>query len=632
MALVCLLGHAHALDPDRTPSQYVRQQWTAEGGLLGGTVHAIGQSPDGYLWIGTDKGLVRFDGFNFVPVSQSPMVQSGPILGIITDSEGELWVRTQAAGVFHYTQSRFESVGSALGASLAQVTAMSRGNSGGALFSDLLSGILRMQERQLEVLAPLQVLPESAVTMSISEMRGGKIWLGTLGFGLFYFENGKVTHAAGFPEKKVNCLLSVGNDELWVGTDHGLFHWDGASFSKVNWSRISANIQVLTLLMDRDSNVWAGTNQGLWRVNSRTILFSGAKDFPEGSTINALFEDREGNLWVGGARGVERIRDGTFQTYSKAGGLPSDNNGPVYVDAHDRVWLGPEGGGVYVLRDSRAQAISLSLLNKDVVYSIAGRGEEVWIGRQHGGLTRLEYKNGNLSSQTYTRANGLAENSVYAVYEVRDGAVWAGTLTAGASRLKEGRFVTYTTSSGLASNTIYSIAETRDGTIWFATPNGLSAFSGEHWSNYRVAEGLPSDNVNYLFADTAGVLWVGTSQGLAFFAAGHVQRPEEAAASLREETRGIAEDNAGWLWITTANHVIRVQRERLLRSTSATANVREYGLGDGLESTEGVKRSNSVVADPSGKIWLSMTHGLSVVDPSHIASDPVPALAHIEAI
>src|SRR5215470_1863881 len=301
MLLGCLFSQAHALDPNRSPSQYVRQQWSTDSGLLGGAVHAIGQSPDGYLWIGTDKGLVRFDGFNFLPISRPPMLQNDPILGLISDSQGEFWVRTQAAGIFRYAQSRFESVGSSLGATLNQVTAMSRENGGGALFSDLSSGILRVRAGKVEVLATLQTLPGSAVTMSMTEMPDGKVWLGTLGFGLFYLENGKATDVnAGLPEKKTNCLLSVGNEDLWVGTDHGLFHWSGNGLRRVLLPRVPADIQILTLLQDHDSNVWVGTNQGLWRLNSKGTVFSGAKDLVEGSAIDALFEDREGNVWVGG--------------------------------------------------------------------------------------------------------------------------------------------------------------------------------------------------------------------------------------------------------------------------------------------------------------------------------------------
>src|SRR5262249_398145 len=156
-----------------------------------------------------------------------------------------------------------------------------------------------------------------------------------------------------------------------------------------------------------------------------------------------------------------------------------------------------------------------------------------------------------------------------------------------------------------------------------------SALSGEHSSTYRVADGLPSDEVNCLFADAADVLWIGTSGGLAFFSSGHVQRPSDTSGSLGGEIRGIAEDNRGWLWITTATHIIRVSRDKRSGQMLAAGEVREYGVEDGLESTQGVKRNNSVVMDGSGKIWVSTSRGLSVVDPSRIAGDSAPAMSHV---
>src|SRR5258706_11993011 len=125
----------------------------------------------------------------------------------------------------------------------------------------------------------------------------------------------------------------------------------------------------------------------------------------------------------------------------------------------------------------------------------------IWMGTQHSGLKRFEYRNGVIGGKTYTQASGLAENSVFAVYQSQDGAVWAGTLTGGVSKLKDGRFVTYTAADGLASNTVSAILETRDGTIWFATPNGLSSLSRGHWTTYTTGDGLPSNRVNCLFED-----------------------------------------------------------------------------------------------------------------------------------
>ncbi len=221
--------------------------------------------------------------------------------------------------------------------------------------------------------------------------------------------------------------------------------------------------------------------------------------------MDALFEDREGNLWIGGAGGVERIRDSAFVTYSKSDDLSSQTNGPVYVDSENRTWLAPAKGGLYLLNGGRFRAVEPALFAKDVIYSISGRNHEIWIGRQHGGLTRLDYNNGLFTAHSYTRANGLAQNSVYTVHQGHDGAVWAGTLSGGASKLKGGQIVSYTTQNGLASNTVASIIETRNGTVWFATPNGLSALSNGHWTTYAARNGLPSDNVNCLFEDPSRV-------------------------------------------------------------------------------------------------------------------------------
>jgi signal transduction histidine kinase len=284
------------------------------------------------------------------------------------------------------------------------------------------------------------------------------------------------------------------------------------------------------------------------------------------------------------------------------------------------------------MKDGRAQAVNLSLVHNDVIYSITGHKNEIWIGTQHSGLKHFEYRNGVIGGRTYTQGNGLAENSVFAVYQSPDGAVWAGTLTSGISRFQDGRFVTYTTADGLASNSVSAILQTRDGTIWFATPNGLSSLSRGHWTTYATGDGLPSNSVNCLFEDSSGVLWIGTSRGLAFFKSGRVQVPRDAPDSLREEAFGMSEDNGGWLWIATSDHVLRVSSQKLSNGLLSSAEVFEYGAADGLPSVKGVKRSRSVVADRKGRIWFSLTHGLSVVDPSHIANTSAPALPHVEAI
>jgi PAS domain S-box-containing protein len=631
--MACLLSEAHAIDPHRKFSQYVREKWSAANGLPGGAVHAIAQSPDGYLWIGTDKGLVRFDGFTFLPVPpKSLLPQNDPILGLTTDAEGDLWVRMQTAGVLRYNRGRFENLASGPNATVSQVTAIARENGAGMLLADLISGTIRLRNAKLDLVAPAAILPGAAVTMAIAETPGAKIWLGTLGAGLFSLENGRATRVTqGLTETKINCLLPVGEQELWVGTDHGLFRWNGMAFRRAELRPSLSDQPVLTILRDRDSNIWVGTTRGLLRINANGTSAE-EEGMQRASAVNALFEDREGNLWVGGATGLERIRDSAFITYSTDQGPLSNAGGPVYVDGENRAWFAPEKGGLYWIKDGHIHAVMPALLGKDVIYSIAGRDHEIWIGRRQGGLTHLGYSDGRVTTETYGAANGLAQNSVYVTYQSRDGAVWAGTLSSGISRLKDGKFTTYTTTNGLASNTVLSALEGHDGTMWFGTPNGLSALSNGKWRTYSLQDGLPSDNVNCLFEDSAGALWIGTSAGLAYFQMGRMHTLREAPETLREQIVGMAEDKGGRFWIATSGHVLRVPRDKVQSGAVKAVDVREYDQVDGLESTEGVKRSRSVVSDSAGSIWFSLSRGLSVVSPSQITDNSVPALPHIEAI
>jgi ligand-binding sensor domain-containing protein/signal transduction histidine kinase len=630
LALICLVGEARALDPNHTLSQYLREQWTADNNFPGGAVDAITQTADGYLWLGTEKGLVRFDGVNFRLTSSFSEFSGDPVSGLTTDGDGRLCVIFWGAGVLCHRDGKFVNLASVLRRTTLEVASSWREEDGALLLTDLIDGMLRVRGENVQVLAPPSVLPPSLV-LAMGETRDGKIWLGTAA-GLFYFADGRTTRVTGISDKKINCLLPVGDSELWVGTSKGLYRGNGALFSRVNLPPALDTVEVLALLRDHDGNIWAGTTRGLFRINALGVSFSGESDFGDRG-INALFEDREGNLWAGGGRGLERIRDSVFVTYTlTAGGMHSKDEGPIYVDSENRTWFAPAGGGLYVMNDGRSQALKSSLLHKEVIYSITGRKNEIWLGTQHSGLKRFEYRNGVIGGKTYKQANGLAENSVFAVYQSRDGAVWAGTLTSGISKFKDGRFVTYTTADGLASNTVSAILETRDGTIWFATPNGLSSLSLGHWTTYATGDGLPSNNVNCLFEDSSGVLWIGTSRGLAFFKSGGMQVPRDAPDSLREEAFGMSEDKQGWLWIVTSGHVLRVSNQKLSSGVLSSAEVSEYGAADGLPNTRGVKRSRSVVADAEGRIWFSLPRGLSVVDPSHITNTSAPALPHVEAI
>ncbi len=560
-------GPVYAVDPNRALSQYLRERWGAEKGFPGGAVYAITQTPDGYLWLGTEKGLVRFDGWSFqlFQHATTPALPEGPVRRLLADAEGNLWITLRNPSLVRYRAGKFENALTTLAQPEHGITAMTRDGNGEALFSALGNGTLKYHNGKFVTLAARSELPNFLV-LSMAETPDGNLWLGTRDAGLFRLTDGHITAVAQkLPDRKINCLLPDGQQGLWVGTDNGVVRWNGTAFSSAGVPAALNRTQALTMLRDRDANVWIGTaSQGLLRLNA-----NGVAALASNRPVTALFEDREGNLWVGSAEGLECVRDSVFVSYA----APEAGSGPVHVDAENRVWFAPLAGGLAWLNDQgQAKRVALAGLDNDVVYSLAGGNDELWLGRQRGGLTRWRGQ----GAISYTQADGLAQNSVYAVYRTRDGTVWAGTLSGGVSQFRNGKFTTYTSADGLASNTVAAMLEGADGTMWFATPSGLSAPSQGRWQTHRVGEGLA---VHCLWEDEAGVLWLGTAAGLAYLKDGRVQFPTALPASLQEQVFGLVRDRHGSLWMATSNHVLRVKRAALLAGSLNEADLRAFGLG-----------------------------------------------------
>ena len=634
-------------------SQYLHDWWGTERGWPGGSITAIAQTSDGYLWIGTDKGLFRFDGLNFHQFEQAhpDPIWIGPVRTLVLDASDNLWILLQNTLVFRYQNGNFELI---RGETENGTTAMARGRSGAVLLSSLAEGTLTYSDNRFRSLSSAALLTDAArvanseapdqratpfswfdrlaaptsVVIAMAQTDDGKIWLGTERRGLFYLQEGRVLSASnGRVDTKTNCLLPLQNSELWVGTAKGVLRWTGTKLTLAGVPSSLLNLDVLSILRDRDSNIWVGTSRGLFRYNANGVSLLSTT-----GPVAALFEDREGNIWIGSTHGLERLRDSAFVTYSLPN-LKSQSMGPLHVDSGGRTWIAPVQGGLRWLKEGKSGVVTADGIANDVVYSIAGTGkDDVWVGRQQGGLTHLRYFVSSFTAKTYTQADGLAQNRVYAVYRNRDGTVWSGTLNSGVSELKNGHFTNYTTTDGLAANTISSIAEGPDGTMWFGTPKGVSAMLQKGWRTYTANDGLPSEDVNCLLQDSTRILWIGTAKGLAYLSDGQVHVLRGVPEPLQAPIFGIEEDKNGWLWIATSDHVLRVPRDKLLSGVVKAVDVREYDQADGLESTEGVKRSRSVVSDSAGRIWFSLSSGLSVVDPSRIAASSALAIAHIEAL
>jgi ligand-binding sensor domain-containing protein/signal transduction histidine kinase len=656
MSLAC---PAHAIDPNRTIAQYIRERWSADRGFNGGAVTALTQTPDGYLWIGTDKGLLRFDGSSFRAIERaSPTnIHIGPVQALMVDAQGYLWIVLGSTQILRYFDGMFES-----GHDEAEfaITSVASRRDGTVLLSSLALGALEYHANKYQALTSQEqssptpsetaitadnmssrlssatgvathrfAEPNSAV-ISMAETTNGTVWLGTRDRGLFSVNQGRVMPSGQkLPNPKVNCLLALNQGDLWIGTDGGLVRLEGTSTTPAEIPLSLRHTPILSMLKDHDQNVWVGTAAGLVRLNSKGVSVDNGAT-PADEPVTALFEDHEGNLWVGGSHGIQCLRDSTFLTYAVAG-LHSESSGAIYVDPGDRVWYAPIEGGLYWMQGEKSGSITSDLLNQDVIYSIAGNRDELWIGRQQGGLSRLRYTGSSFATRTYTEADGLAQNSVYTVHQNPDGTVWAGTVSAGVSRFKDSRFATYTVADGLGANSVTSIEDAPNGVMWFGTSGGLTKLESGAWRNYTVHDGLPANNITSLLRDTTGTLWIGTTGGLAFLSSGHISAAA-AQQELREPILGLADDRIGFLWIATSRHVLRIRRDALLQDHVLDADIREYGLADGLHGTEGVKRDRSVVKDSQGNIWFSLNFGLSVVHPSRANSEPSPAIAHVETV
>jgi ligand-binding sensor domain-containing protein len=612
-------------------SQYIHDTWGDSNGFVGGAVYSIAQSADGYLWIGTERGLVRFDGFNYTliqrPIADLP--PTGPVRGLVSDAEGNVWVRLSRPPLLRYRDGRFEDAGSAFGLEAVTLTTMSSDNSGGVLLSGLGDRTLRYSGGKFETIVKTAKIPGTALSMA--ETRDRRVWIGTPDNGLFRVNDGAISSVTPqLANKKINTLLAANSGGLWIGTDEGLFFWDGAQLQEANLPPLIPQLQILALAKDSQGSVWVGTNRGLLRITTAgTVSLEQLSSRPV-ADVTTIYLDRDGALWFGGSQGIERLRDGMFTTYSHADGLPSDSNGPIYVDAKGQTWFAPLTGGLYWFKGTEVRPITLAGLDKDVVYSISGGGDEICVGRQRGGLTVLTEKANEFTARTYAHDDGLAQNSVYSVLRTHDGAVWAGTINGGISRLKNGVFTTYSVSDGLSSDTINSVVEGHDGTVWIATPAGLGAFLNGHWTSSALGR-EPLSNVRTIFEDSEQVLWIAIGEGLAFRRLGRVEIPRQLPDSLREPISGITEDGRGSLWISTSDHVLRVNREHLMDDSLGDVDVQSYGKEDGLLGTREVNRDRSMITDHLGRVWISLNHGIAMVDPKVTFGDSAPVAVRLES-
>ncbi|HTW49855.1 MAG TPA: two-component regulator propeller domain-containing protein [Acidobacteriaceae bacterium] len=630
---------AHALDPDKAITQYVQTAWNSASGLPENSVHAIAQTRDGYVWLGTEEGLTRFDGVRFVTYTfhNSPGLASDYIGVLAADRDGSLWAGTDS-GLTHVRSDgparadmKFESYTASQGLSGDDVMALCQDRDG-AMWVGTTQGLDRIVDGRLEHWTTGHGLPDSSVTALAMDAQG-TLWVGT-SKGLARLDHGRfitLTAADGLPDNNITALAAGHDGSIWVGTLSGgiaQIRQGRITVPQMNWP--SRDIQAL--LVDHDGGLWISfDHHGIGRFAlDKLALYDATRGLPSDLTTRALFEDREGSFWVGLVdAGVVQLRDGKFSIFGKGEGLSTNYIGNVIQAQDGSMYFGADNYGVdHRLANGRIETLGprQGLPNQSEYSLLVARDGSLWIGYRRGTLAR--YDRGHVSVYHDPQA---ADASMNSLFEDREGHIWVGFNSRGLAQFDEGVF-RHITTSGI----IRCLAQSRDGALWIATDgDGVERYQNGVMTRYTTADGLPTDHSMYVYADPEGSIWVGlASGGISRIRDGHVVSWTPSQGVPDTAVGSILEDSDGYLWMGGNNGIFRIAKQELNSTAGvrgATIHAVVYGQPDGLRVAETLFGSMPCAwKDRSGRLWFATLAGAAMVDPAHMPVNRVPPPILIE--
>ncbi len=352
MALFAVCLPTLAAGPPSDPlAREVQPQGLArsQDGLPQNAIRVISQTPDGYLWIGSPGGLIRFDGSRFFSVffdrANTPTFRDDSILALCPSGDGSLWIGLEGGGLLRYRNGSFRAFGATEGLTNGFVRALYE-DPGGTLWVGTDRGFFRLSKDRLERLRRTRGHPHHRHVTAISQEHDGKIWAAA-GIGLLQVEGGVVhriqderTALAGLRRLHVTA-----SREVWLSTTEGLQRLDHGEFHSD--PRLD-HIRALSMCDDHEGNLWIGTlGAGLVRVSPLGVAFYRASRVLPDNTISAIFEDREQNLWVGTDDGLLRLNKSVVETLTSEDGLGDDNVSTIYEGAGGVLWMTTITGRVY---------------------------------------------------------------------------------------------------------------------------------------------------------------------------------------------------------------------------------------------------------------------------------------------
>jgi ligand-binding sensor domain-containing protein/signal transduction histidine kinase len=609
-------------------ARYASRHWQTQDGLPHNAVQAIAQTSDGYLWLGTARGLARFDGVRFTVFDSknTPALKSPSIKALAAGKEGRLWLGTAESGVLEYRRGQFVRLG--LDQTNQSVCALWPG-SDGTLWVGTPNGLDRVQKGHSQ-----RVLEEDEVR-SIGEDHEGNLWLATQR-GPKKFRDGQFVPVTEAKVRGVGTIACGREGAVWVGGRGGVTRMLEGEIKHFSQREGLAADTVNALLQDRSGTMWIGTAAGLNYLAPDDTLHEIKQEGGSLDSVFCIFEDREGSVWIGARDGLYRFTVKLFVTYTKEHGLANANVTSVRGRA-DKLWIGTWGGGLHCLEGGRITRLSFT--NEFFNGLVLGLHEQtsgsLWFGTDgEGGTFRYDPK-GTLTRYWQGQFSNLADPSARAILlDRRKGRIWVGTPQALDVAFRYQPFWRYTVENGLAGNSVRALAEDARGDVWVGTDEGLTQFKADDTLvNFTTQHGLPHNTITALYEDADNNLWIGTSGGLSRRRNGVFTNYTTRQGLFSDEIFEIVEDDARRLWLTCGSGIFWVAKadfDALAAGKIQALGCVSYGKEDGLATL-----TCNNVAKPSawkasdGRLWFATVKGLSVVDPAAISravSEPAPVL------
>jgi len=463
---LALLSPLLALDPAKPLTSYQRQSWQTESGLPQNTVHAIVQTHDGYLWLATEGGLVRFDGLKFtvIDAQNTPALRSNNIRTLWEDNKRALWVGTA-------------------------------------------DGVTVFRNGETAVYTREQGLPNNSV-WSIYQNPQGRLLVSTAS-GLAEYLNGHFEARPG-PSTVENsgATWRDAHGASWLA-NHGIrriFHGQEETLPP---NDPLANDTILCVFEDREGDMWFGTeSNGVTVLRDPKMTTYTTKEGLTDDVVRCVYQDRSGAIWLGTNGGLTKMAGGKMSRLTVAEGLSSNLIFALAETAGGDLLVGTQDGLNVLHAEKVTQLTTADGLADDLVRSLhTDANGAVWIGTRRG-LTVWQ----DAQFHTYTEADGLASDFVGALTRAKDGALWIGTLR-GLTRMKDGRFKTFSAADGLASNVVTALCEDSAGVLWIGTQDGgLHRLQNTKVSHFAANLGLPTSI--YAIVEEGGFLWLTTKNGI----------------------------------------------------------------------------------------------------------------------